>query len=48
MWIKIETYWNVNTLQKDLGYEWYFIKIETYWNVNEDDKIQENNKEKLK
>ena len=35
--IKIETYWNVNLIQKRLGHIDMKIKIETYWNVNLDD-----------
>ena len=34
LFIKIETYWNVNTLATTENYLALDIKIETYWNVN--------------
>ena len=34
MTIKIETYWNVNTIDVSLVVVRTTIKIETYWNVN--------------
>ena len=35
LWIKIETYWNVNMLPRYGCTAMYcLIKIETYWNVN--------------
>ena len=35
LFIKIETYWNVNTLATTENYLALDIKIETYWNVNQ-------------
>ena len=32
--IKIETYWNVNTIESSDATSAQYIKIETYWNVN--------------
>ena len=38
LFIKIETYWNVNVETGKAVSSDSFIKIETYWNVNEDEK----------
>ena len=34
LWIKIETYWNVNQNVQEIAPMVFIIKIETYWNVN--------------
>ena len=42
--IKIETYWNVNSLDRAAFLVECTIKIETYWNVNVERKATVSNK----